>query len=106
MQISHQPYTLENKNVFSLDLKILTEEACLMDSGKAFQSLGAAIQKARSPLHLRLDLGVNNRSWLDDRRDLIYKKKGASRSHRSSSDYYKFIIVIRICAKNLPTGSY
>ncbi len=42
MQISHQPYTLENKNVFSLDLKILTEEACLMDSGKAFQSLGGS----------------------------------------------------------------
>ncbi len=71
MQKSHQTYASENKNVFSLDLKILTEEACLMESGKSFKSLGAAIQRARSPLHLNLDLGVNNRSWLDDRRDLI-----------------------------------
>ncbi len=44
----------------------------------AFQNLGAAIQKARSPLHLSLDLRVNDRSWLDDRRDInlmsnIYK---------------------------------
>ncbi len=71
IQLCHQPYALENKNVFSLDLKILTEEACLMESGKAFQSLGAAIQKAQFTLHLSLDLGVDNKSWLEDRRDLI-----------------------------------
>ncbi len=47
---------------FSLDLKILPEEACLMDSGNTESTIS---------LHLSLDLGVNNRSWLDDRRGLI-----------------------------------
>jgi len=42
-----------------------------MESGKAFQSLGTAILKVLSPLHLSLDLGVDNRSWLEDQRDLI-----------------------------------
>ncbi len=51
----YQPYALENKNIFSLDLKILTEEACLIDSliGKAFQSLGVSIQKVQSHLSMK-----------------------------------------------------
>ncbi len=37
-----------------------------MESGKAFQSLEAAIQKARSPLHLSLDLGLKAEMWSAD----------------------------------------
>ncbi len=54
----------------------------------AFQNLGAAIQKARSPLHLSLDLRVNDRSWLDDRRDINLMSNIFKLEAVTSNDWY------------------
>lgn len=48
-----------------------SEDAVLMERGNAFQSLGAAIEKARSPLELNLDFGMHSKLWLDDRRQTM-----------------------------------
>lgn len=51
--------------------------ACLIDGGKVFQYLGAAMLKAKFPLHLSLDLGIQSRSWLEDWRNLVGGFMGA-----------------------------
>ena len=40
-----------------------SEGACLIWSGRAFQSLGLAMEKALSPLSFCLDLGTSRSSW-------------------------------------------
>ncbi len=50
-----------------MDLKTDIEGADLIQRGRAFHKLGAATEKARSPLHFSLDFGMLN-LWFDDRR--------------------------------------
>ncbi len=52
-----------------MDLKSDIEGADLIQRGRAFHKLGAATEKARSPLHFSLDFGMLNNLWFDDRRD-------------------------------------
>lgn len=50
--------------------KICTVGAVLIWIGKLFQTLGAAMEKARSPLDFNLDLGIVNKLWLANPRVL------------------------------------
>lgn len=50
---------LSNRKDFNLDLKTDKDDGSLIEMGKSFQSLGAATEKARSPLHFNLDLGID-----------------------------------------------
>ncbi len=52
-----------------MDLKADTEGADLIQRGRAVHKLGAATEKARSPLHFSLDSRMLNNLWFDDRRD-------------------------------------
>ena len=51
-----------------MSLKMESEAACLIWSGRTFQSLGLAMEKALSPLSFRLDLGTSRSSWSADLR--------------------------------------
>ncbi len=48
----------------------LSVEAVLIETGRLFQSFGAATAKARSPLDFNLAQGTFNSLWLEDIRDL------------------------------------
>ncbi len=52
--------------VFNFDLKISNVGAVLIWIGNVFQSLGAAMAKARSPLDFNFDFGTVNKLWLAD----------------------------------------
>ncbi len=54
--------------VFNFDLKICNVGAVLIWIGNVFQSLGAAMAKARSPLDFNFDFGTVNKLWLADLR--------------------------------------
>ena len=60
----------ENRWVFSFDLKTSSVSAALTRRGRLFQSLGAAAEKALSPLVFSLVLGTTSRDWSADLRDL------------------------------------
>ena len=60
------PKCLRNKYVFSRPLNVSTDSAFLSDRGKSFQSVGATIAKARSPLVFSFVLGILSRPLLED----------------------------------------
>ncbi len=55
--------------IFNLDLKTDVDWENLILERSAFHNLGAATEKARSPLLFSFDLGIRSNLWLDDQRD-------------------------------------
>ena len=53
---------------FKTSFKMDSEETCLMCNGSSFHNLGAAVEKALSPLSFRLDLGTSRSSRSADLR--------------------------------------
>ena len=60
---------MEKRWVLRRDWKTVRDSEALMSWGSAFQSLGAAREKALSPKLRSLDLGVERRSAEEDLRD-------------------------------------
>ncbi len=59
-----------NKYDFNNDLKLEIVRADLILTGNTFHSFGAATEKARSPLSFNLALGIVQRCWSEDLKDL------------------------------------
>lgn len=54
---------MEDKYVFTRDLKVVRENANLISKGKLFQNRGPTTENARSPLRLTLECGTKRRLW-------------------------------------------
>ncbi len=66
-----------NKQVFRFPFKKLIVDEGFMNSGKAFQSVGATTEKAHSPLHFKQDRGTVKSKFWEDAHDVETGKKKA-----------------------------
>jgi len=88
------PQCLQNRNVYSRFLNVLTVSAFFTSDGKLFHARGAAIRKARSPRQRRLR--KTNKSLLSTERKVTWRSRvetGCSMSvmwdgARPFSDWY------------------